>query len=420
MMLRLLLRPAMDTPPIPVLIVDDDPTMSAMLRGLLRNLGGGLACVPTCVGTGAAAREEFKRGTHRLVLLDYMLPDDDGLALLAALNEQPEAQRPVVIMLTGAGSEQVAVEAMKLGAEDYLVKSAVNLPALRRSIVGALERHRLEEQLAESTAELRRQNTQMEADLAMAREVQQALLPQRYPVFPVGVAPDRTRLRFCHRWIPSHKVAGDFFAVFPVSENVAGVFLCDVMGHGVRAALITALLRGLIREKQALAGDPGAFFCAVNAKLKALLERAGDLVFVTAVYLTADATTGEVRLVNAGHPAPLLLRRSDGRVERCASAEGPGPALGLIPEFVYGTTDHRLAAGDALLLLTDGLFEVEDAGGEEFGQARVQNAAADRLTQPTAQLLDGLLAEVKAFRPAGAADSLPDDVCLVAVDFVSY
>lgn len=408
----------MDTPPIPVLIVDDDPTVSAMLRGLLRNLGEGFACATTCVVTGQAAREEFKRGAYRLVLLDYLLPDDDGLALLAAVNELPEARRPVVIMLTGAGSEQVAVEAMKLGAKDYMVKTAVNLPALRRAIVGALERHRLEEQLAESTAQLHRHNAQLEADLAMAREVQQVLLPQHYPVFPAGVEPGRSRLRFCHRWIPSHKVAGDFFAVFPVSDTTAGVFLCDVMGHGVRAALITALLRGLIREHQALAGDPGAFFCELNVKLKALLERAGDLVFVTAVYFVADAATGEVRLVNAGHPAPLHLRRSAGSVQRCAAAEGPGPALGLIPEFTYTATRHQLAAGDTLLLLTDGVFEVEGAGGEEFGQGRLREAAASRLAQGTPGLLDGLLADVQAFRPAGATESLPDDVCLVAVDFV--
>ncbi len=409
---------AMDTPPIPVLIVDDDPTISAMLRGLLRNLGQGLACTPTCVATGRAAREEFRRGAYKLVLLDYMLPDDDGLALLKAMNELPAEQRPVVIMLTGAGSEQVAVEAMKLGAKDYMVKTAVNLPALRRAIVGALERHRLEERLADSTLQLQRHHEQLEQDLAMAREVQQALLPRHYPVFPPGAEPGRSRLRFCHRWIPSHKVAGDFFAVIPVSNTAAGVFLCDVMGHGVRAALITTLLRGLLREHAALAGDPGVFFTELNTRLKALLERAGDLVFVTAVYLVVESSTGAVRLVNAGHPAPLQLRRSAGGVEPCTSAEGPGPALGLIPEFTYAATRHQLAAGDTLLLLTDGVFEVEGAGGEEFGQGRLRQAAAKRLAESTPQVLDGLLADVRAFRPAGETGSLPDDVCLVAVDYV--
>jgi len=140
-------------------------------------------------------------------------------------------------------------------------------------------------------------------------------------------------------------------------------------------------------------------------------------VFVTAVYLVADAVSGEVRLANAGHPAPLHLQRSSGRVERCQPADGPGPALGLIPEFVYDTTRHQLAAGDALLLFTDGVFEVEGAGGEEFGEGRLRAAAAARLAESTPLLLDGLLADVKAFRPAESAGALPDDVCLVAVDF---
>ena len=407
----------MDTAPIPVLIVDDDPTISALLRKVLSDLGEGVACVATCVATGAAAREEFQRGGHQLILLDYLLPDDDGLTLLAVVNEIPEERRPVVIMLTGAGSEQVAVEAMKRGAKDYLVKTGMNPFALRRAVAGALKRHRLEAQLAESTLQLHRHHEQMEADLAMAREVQQALLPQHYPVFPAGAQPGRSRLHFGHRWIPSHTVAGDFFTVFPVSDRVAGVFLCDVMGHGVRAALITALLRGLLREQQARAGDPGAFLSALNSQLKALLERVGDLVFVTAVYLVADAESGEVRLANAGHPAPLHLQRSAGSVQRCQPTDGPGPALGLIPEFAYDTTRHQLAAGDAMLLFTDGVFEVEGADGEEFGQGRLRAAAAARLAETTPQLLDNLLTDVKAYRPHEATAALPDDVCLVAVDF---
>ena len=407
----------MDACPIPVLIVDDDPTVSALLRKLLGDLGDVGTCTVTAVATGAAAREEFRRGGYQLVLLDYQLPDDDGLALLAAVNELPEERRPVVIMLTGAGSEQVAVEAMKRGAKDYLAKTGMNPFALRRAIAGALKRHRLETQLAESTLQLRNHHAQLEADLTMAREVQQALLPQRYPVFPAGARPESSRLRFAHRWIPSHQVAGDFFTVFPISDSLAGVFLCDVMGHGVRAALITALLRGLLRDQQAVAGDPGAFLSGLNNQLQGLLEKVGDLVFVTAVYLVADATSGQVWLANAGHPAPLHLRRMGRGVERCQTADGPGPALGLIPEFAYETTSHQLAAGDSMLLFTDGVFEVEGASGEEFGQVRLRAAVARRVAEPTPQLLDGLLADVKAYRPVGATEALPDDVCVVAVDF---
>ncbi len=405
----------METAAIPILIVDDDPTTAAMLRGLVRNLGDGLACAPTCVNTGAAARKEFARGGYELVLLDYQLPDEDGLALLAALNAQPESRRPPVIMLTGAGSETVAVEAMKLGASDYLLKTALNHATLRRAITGALERRRLKTQLAESTDLLRRQHAQMETDLAMARVVQQALLPQDYPTFPPGVPANESRLRFAHRWIPTHQVAGDFFAVLPVSATAAGVFLCDVMGHGVRAALITTHLRGLLREQEALAGDPGAFLAALNRHLQALLERVGETVFVTAAYAVVDAAAGELRFANAGHPAPLHLERGAGRVTLCTPPDGPGPALGLMPDFAYDTTCRPFAAGDAVLLFTDGLHEAEDSAGEQFGQKRLAAAVTARLRQPTAPMLDGLLNDVQAVRPPGAGP-LPDDVCLVAVE----
>lgn len=407
---------AMETPPISVLIVDDDPTTTAMLRGLLRNLGDGLSCTATHAGTGKAAREEFKRGQHQLVLLDYLLPDEDGLSLLAAIHALPAAQRPVVIMLTGAGNEQVAVEAMKLGARDYIVKTALSPLALRRAITGALDRHRLEERLVEYTAQLQRHNAKLEADLAMARGVQQALLPEHYPAFPPDAGPDRSRLRFSHRWLPCHQVAGDFFSVLPVSAHVAGVFQCDVMGHGVRAALITMHLRGLLTELQALAGDPGAFLSELNRRLQLLLSRVGDLVFVTAVYVVVDAAAAEIRLANAGHPTPLHLQRRSGQVTACAQPDGPGPALGLMPEFTYETVQRPLAAGDAVLLFTDGLYEVAGVDGDEFGQARLSQAVAARLSQETGNLLDGLLADVQKHCPTGQ-DGLPDDVCLVAVDF---
>jgi sigma-B regulation protein RsbU (phosphoserine phosphatase) len=333
--------------------------------------------------------------------------------LLAALNNMPVEQRPAVIMLTGAGSEQVAVMAMKLGAKDYMAKTAVTPPALRRAIASALERRRLEERLAESTAQLRRHNAQLEADLTMAREVQQALLPQHYTAFQTGFR----QLSFCHRWLPSHKVAGDFFAVFPVSDSAAGLFQCDVMGHGVRAALITALLRGLLREQQVLAADPGAFLGALNRQLQALLARVGDLVFVTAVYVVVDTKAGELRLANAGHPAPLHLQRATGLVTTCTMPDGPGPALGLMPDFSYHTARRSLASRDAVLLFTDGIYEAEDVTGEEFGQGRLRAAVTARLEKDTPALLDGLLSEARAWRPAGI-QGFSDDVCLVAVDYI--
>lgn len=404
------------TTAISVLIVDDDPTIAALLKGVVRNLGGGFTCETVCAASGAETRAELARREFQLVLLDYLLPDEDGLSLLLLINKLPPGLRPVVIMLTGGGNEQVAVEAMKLGAKDYIVKTGLSIPALRHSIVSALERHRLEEELARSTEELRQKNAQLQADLVMARGIQQALLPRHYPVLPAGAPAGGGALGFCHRWIPSEKVAGDYFDVFPVTDTAAGLFICDVMGHGVRAALVTALVRGLLREHREAAARPAEFLGRVNRGMQALLGQSGDLVFVTALYLVVDAAGGAVRLANAGHPAPFCLRRHAGLVEVLASPDGPGSALGLLPGTLYEEMGASLSSGDALVMFTDGLHEAMDAGGQEFGQERVRATLRAGLSEKTSVLVDRLLDELKGFRPAGAA-GFDDDICVFAVDY---
>lgn len=403
--------------PIPVLIVDDDPMLGAVLQGLFRNIGEGVRCTAKWVRTGAAALEETRTGNWALMLLDYQLSDMNGLSVLDELNAMPERLRPSVIMLTAGGSEHVAVEAMKRGVKDYLVKSGLHLPELRRAILSALDRRHLEDRLAESTAELRRKNSQMEADLAMARQVQMALLPHQYPVAPAGVSAEHSLVRFCHRWIPSSAVAGDFFAVLPVVPMSAAVLLCDVMGHGVRAALVAALIHGLVREHRSLAGNPERFLSELNRGLQGMLERAGDLVFVTAVYLVVDVSRGEMKLANAGHPHPLLLRK-DGSVEQVlVGADGSGPALGMIPDEHYQAATVSLKPGDRVFVFTDGLYEAADATGEEFGQERLQAALGARATLATPLLLDSLLEAVKAFGSSETSTGFADDICVMGVDF---
>lgn len=408
-------HPAMPNEPIPVLIVDDDPTVGTVLQGLLRNIGEGVRCAPKWVGTAAAALEHARTGDWTLMLLDYHLEDGDGLAVLDEVNRIPTSKRPTVVMLTGSGNEHVAVEAMKRGAKDYLAKSGVHLPELRRAILGALERRLLEDRLAESTAELRRKNEQLEADLTMARQVQQALLPNQYPSVPAGVPTERSLLRFNHRWIPSSAVAGDFFMVLPVSPTSAGVLLCDVMGHGVRAALVAALIHGLVRENRAFAGEPDRFLSEINRCLQTLLARSGDLVFVTAAYLVFDVARGELRLANAGHPYPLILRHEGEVTALRIGADGSGPALGMLPDEAYAAAVVPLSPGDRVFVFTDGLYEIADDFGEEFGTTRLQEAVAKHAGYATPALLDALLATVRDF--GSKTRGFTDDTCVLGIDF---
>ena len=405
----------MNAAPAPLLVVEDSPVYAEILQRLLPALGVDMRFEPKWVDTAEKAIEEIARTDYTLVLLDYKLPGADGMTVLAHIRSLPLPRQPAVIMLTGMGNEAVAVEAMKRGAKDYLPKDCLDVPSLVRAITSALERKRLEEQVARYTEELREKNAQVEADLNMAREVQLAFLPYRYPTFPRNAVAKESALHFQHRYLPTGAVGGDFFDVLPISDTQAGVFICDVMGHGVRAALVTAMVRGLAEELiSAAAAEPDKFLTEINQRLLGILTQTRMPMFASAFYVVVDLARGELRYSNAGHPSPLLLRRTAGTVETLRFPDcRPGPALGVFEESVYPIYQCALAPQDLVVLFTDGLYEVEGAEGDEYGQERLLAAVTKRIQLPTGQLFDELLADVQKY--AGNRGFI-DDVCIVGVE----
>ena len=288
----------------------------------------------------------------------------------------------------------------------------VGLMGVSRDITERKLAERKVEHYAEVLAE---KNAQLESDLRTARELQQAFLPQQYPRITVGGSTE-CALQFCHRYRPSAAVGGDFFDVLQLSESAAGIIICDVMGKGVQAALVTAMLRTLLEEFGPLADDPGRFLTDVSHGLQSGFKHMPTPMFATACYLVVDAATGELRYASAGHPSPLHVRPAAGTVAPLALADGErGPALGMFDGATYRTVRGRLSAGDVLVLFTDGAFEEIGTSGEEYGQQRLLDAVRRRATLPPAQLLDGVLAEVQQFSGYGEFE---DDVCLVAVQAV--
>ena len=225
-----------------------------------------------------------------------------------------------------------------------------------------------------------------------------------------------TVLRFEHRYQPASTLGGDFFDVLALSDTRAGVLICDVMGHGMRSALVTAILRGLVNEYREYADEPGEFLTQINEALLNNLKSCGSPIFATAFYLIIDASAGQLRFANAGHPSPVCLRREQGVVEVLRGAgKGNGSALGLFRETKFVTQSVGLAPGDAVLLFTDGLYEVPGADGEPFGQERLLAAVQERLGSSSGDLLTEL---IEAAREFAHNNELNDDVCLVTAELV--
>ena len=381
----------MSAEPAPLLVVEDNPVYAEILQRLLPSLGAEMRFVPKCVDTAGKAIEEIANTKYSLVILDDKLPGADGMTVLAHIRSLPMPRQPAVIMLTGMGNESMAVEAMKRGAKDYLPKDSLDVPSLTRAISSALERKQLELQVARFAEELREKNAQVEADLNVAREVQGAFLPERYPTFPRNAPAKESALRFCHRYLPTGAVGGDFFDVLPISDTQAGVFICDVMGHGVRAALVTAMVRALAEELVSAAGEPDKFLVEINRGLLGILTQTRAPMFASAFYLVVDLARGELRYSSAGHPSALLVRRNMGTVEALRfPGSRPGPALGVFEESVYPICRCPVSPQDLVVLFTDGLYEVEGAEGDEYGQERLLAAVSKRSQLPAAQLFQSM------------------------------
>jgi phosphoserine phosphatase RsbU/P len=269
-------------------------------------------------------------------------------------------------------------------------------------------------ELARSREELRTKNLIMEENLRMAREIQLAMLPQQYPVFPRNAPPGKSAFQFVHRYQPAETVSGDFFSVSALSDNEVGVFICDVTGHGVRAALVTAMIRALAEELKPLAHDPGMFLRKLNSDLCIILKTTGSPMLTTAFYLVANWRTGRIRFANAGHPKPLLLRRSAHFVEPLANVSGKSqPALGLFEDPPYQTSEAVIAPGDLVMLFTDGLYEVHGPNEELYSHERLALDVKNLIQKPAGPLFDELLKIVRAFATDHKFD---DDVCLVGME----
>jgi sigma-B regulation protein RsbU (phosphoserine phosphatase) len=526
---------------LPLLIVEDNPVYAEILQRLLPTLGTGLTFEAKWVDSAEKAVWELAQHRYELMLLDYKLPGADGLSVLNHVRGMPGPSQPAIIMLTGIGREDIAVQAMKQGARDYLSKDHLDVPSLLRAITSALERKHaedalteerallralmesipdyiffkdahsrytrvnpaqtqllgastpaevigktdadflppdsvverhasehqllstgtpiiaqqehllrpdgreawlsvtkvplrdrfntivglagisrditerkeLEDRLARAADELRARNSQMETDIALAREIQEAFLPQHYPTFPATAPTDESVLRFHHLYKPTIALGGDFFDVNALSDTQAGVFICDVMGHGVQAALVTAILRALVEELRPIAGDPRKFLTTINRSLGAILAPTRAPIFASAYYVVADTSRGEIRYANAGHPSPLFLSARTNSVERLSLDTAPGPALGLFPEADFPSGSRPIDPGDRFILFTDGIYEVAGYNQEHYGEDRLVTAVHQRSRQSTADLVNGLLVEVQTF--AGTTE-FSDDVCVVAVE----
>jgi sigma-B regulation protein RsbU (phosphoserine phosphatase) len=237
---------------------------------------------------------------------------------------------------------------------------------------------------------------EIQRELELAKRIQLSILP--------GGFPESADFRVASRYVPMTSVAGDLYDYLPVAERQAGLFIADVSGHGVPAALIASMVKMAAISQRSSASRPAELLAGMNRALCGNTQ--GQ--FVTAAYVYLDAARNELRYSAAGHPAMLLLR--EGAVSEIAEN-------GLVLAAWDGATYQELAlplqAGDRLLLYTDGLVEARNGEGQLLGDAALMAALRETAAMDAGEAADHLIRMVQQW-----ASSQEDDLTVVVCDFL--
>jgi len=382
-----------------VLVVDDTEVSRGMLRKTLVKEG----CRIVEVSSGEEALEVIAEGQVEAVLLDIVMPRMGGKEVLQAIRSKYTASELPVIMVTGQDGSRDITECLRMGANDYVTKP-VDLEVLTA---------RLETQakLQRSAGVLAKAYRYIKSDLHGAAAVQRALLPKRLPVLD--------QAEFGYRFLPCDELGGDIPNIFRLDHDHVGMYILDVSGHGVQAAMLsTTLSHFLNRQDQAGSllwkGGETSRELAMPADVVTQLNEMFPMNSETCQYFTIhygilDLRTGMYSYVSAGFPAPILVS-SSGDVEQL---ELVSPGVGLISGHTFQDEEIRLNAGDRLYLFSDGVLSARDDTDAKIGRERLARCVRRHRFVSVEKTLDYVVEMVAEWSRGVQAD----DMSCIGLDF---
>jgi serine phosphatase RsbU (regulator of sigma subunit) len=369
-----------------IVLIDDSANDLAVTKRFLERRDYDVATALS----GEEGLELVARTMPDVIVVDYRMPVMDGLEVARRLKADPQLQTIPVLMLTGADSAQYVVDGLGAGADDFVTKGS-DVEILIARLRALLRVKNYQDQL-------RRFNTQIMRDLQIARRVQEALVPQGTFRAP--------RVEVRSAYIPSEALSGDFYDYF-VQDDLLYLFVADVSGHGLPAAILVSLLKSYIHTE----ADP-------ESSLAQFMSRLNDFLFAVSLptqFATAQLfridKAGNLVYANAAHPPFLLHSRESGKT---TVVEDPSNLLGAMPDMMFEERKLQVSPGDTLFVYTDGLTDRRNAAGEFYSIDRIAVLMENSLDSDVNKLYDDIHRDVSGF---GATEEFKDDIAFVVTRF---
>lgn len=396
-----------------ILVVEDNTVNLKLLSQMLEKSGFEILTAQN----GEQACKIAETENPDIILLDVMMPVMDGFSVCEWLKNNRDTADIPVVFLTAKTDPVDKVRGLSLGAMDYITKpfDAVEVVArvnthlrfmrLRRQLI------QKNDQLEKAYSQLRESNEIINKDIKAAGRVQRQLLP--HDISDIG------SLKVAWKFVPSSHVAGDIFNIMPLDDSHVAMYIIDVSGHGVQAAMLAVLIHNFFRlgmDGRSLKEKAGQ-----QLTVETLLEpeqvakalndnfpmETYDAYF-TGIYGVLNTNTFEFKVVNAGHPAPLIIHKNKS-VEFLNNADIP---IGILADSEYKANSYKLNSGDTLILYTDGLYELSVKEGllmTKEVMAKFINEFDGDLNSKFENVVDGIL-------KMGINSEFEDDVSLFGIE----
>ncbi len=323
-----------------ILIVDDMQQNLELMSNYLQNTGYEVYSAQS----GKAAISKAKLLNPSLIILDLIMPEISGFDICKTLKSNPDTASILILVVTALDSRESKKRAFELGADDFLPKP-FDRSTLHARIKALLRVKTLSDELKNQYAKLKEKNEQLELQMKMARQIQQAMI-QEYHM-------ECDKLTVNSRYMPALDIGGDMYDVVKAGGDNVGIFIADVSGHGISAALLTSMLKVMFQTNSHLHTDPGSLLLELNREFSAVFNTDAS-VYACAFYAYIDTEERTITYSNAGHAFPIFL---DAKNTAAGELNMGGIPLGLMDDAEYENKKFSYRGGDMVLFHTDGLCD---------------------------------------------------------------